>query len=102
MLLINIVNMTATKRKLIYLLASRKVTSLSSSKSFLLPTRRIMIAGLANVRASVNQFVSALKVSLDEMSYTSKAPDQDNGEMLKFIHVSFTSHEKGLKRHWIS
>lgn len=81
MLLINIVNMTATKRKLIYLLASRKVTSLSSSKSFLLPTRRIMIAGLANVRASVSQFVSALKVSLDEMSYTSKAPDQDNGEM---------------------
>ena len=45
-----------------------------------------MIAGLANVRASVNQFVSALKVSLDEMSYTSKAPDQDNGELLNFIY----------------
>ena len=95
------VNMTTTKRKSVYLLASRKVTSLSSSKSFLLPTRRIMIAGLANVRASVNQFVSALKVSLDEMSYTSKAPDQDNGEMLKCIHVSLTSHEKRLKRGWI-
>ena len=45
-----------------------------------------MIAGLANVRASVNQFVSALKVSLDEMSYTSKAPNQDNGELLNFIY----------------
>ena len=56
-----------------------------------------MIAGLANVRASVNQFVSALKVSLDEMSYTSKAPDQDNGELLKIIHVSFTPMKKDLK-----
>ena len=46
-----------------------------------------MIAGLANVRASVNQFVSALKVSLDEMSYTSKAPDQDNEQMLRYIPV---------------
>ena len=51
-----------------HLLASRKVTSLSSSKSFLLPTRRIMIDGLANVRASVNQFVRALNVSRDEIS----------------------------------
>ena len=51
-----------------YLLASRKVTSLSSSKSFLLPTRRIMIAGLAKVRASVNQLVRALNVSRDEIS----------------------------------
>jgi len=50
------------------LLASRKVTSLSSSKSFLLPTRRIMIAGLAKVRASVNQLVRALNVSRDEIS----------------------------------
>ena len=56
-----------------------------------------MIAGLANVRASINQFVSALKVSLDEMSYTSKAPDQGNGEMLNFIHVCLNPMKKDLK-----
>ena len=45
------------------LLASIKVTSLSLSKSFLLPTKTMTILGLAKVRASVNQFVSALYVS---------------------------------------
>ena len=45
------------------LLASRKVTSRSSSKSFLLPTSRITIWGLASVLASVSQFVRQLKDS---------------------------------------
>ena len=56
-----------------------------------------MIAGLANVRASVNQLVSALKVSLDEMSYTSKAPDRGNGKMLKCIEYHSPPMKKDLK-----
>ena len=56
-----------------------------------------MIAGLANVRASVNQLVSALKVSLDEMSYTSKAPDCGNGKMLKYIEYHSSPMKKDLK-----
>lgn len=40
-----------------------KVTSLSDSKSLLFPTITMTILGLARVRASVNQFVSALYVS---------------------------------------
>ena len=60
-----------------------------------------MIAGLANVRASVNQFVSALKVSLDEMSYTSKAPDQDNEQMLKVYTCIIYPREKRTERHWL-
>lgn len=43
--------------------ASRKVTSLSASRSFLLPQRIMMMLGLAKVRASVSQLVRALYVS---------------------------------------
>lgn len=43
--------------------ASRKVTSLSASRSFLLPHRIITMLGLARVRASVSQLVRALYVS---------------------------------------
>lgn len=45
------------------LLASRKVTSLSASRSFLLPQRMMTMFGLANVLASVSHFVKALYVS---------------------------------------
>ena len=61
------------------MLASKKVTSLSS-KSFLFPTRIMTMLGLARVRASVNQSVSALKESRDVMSYTNKAPAAPGGE----------------------
>jgi len=44
-------------------LASRNVTSRSASRSRLLPTRMMTMLGLASVRASDNQFASALKVS---------------------------------------
>ncbi|GBP04950.1 Endoribonuclease Dicer [Eumeta japonica] len=63
-------------------LASKNVTSLASSKSFLFPTNRITILGLANVRASLSQFVKALNESLDVVSYTRRAPaapDNMNG-----------------------
>ena len=50
------------------LLASRKVTSRSSSRSFLFPTRRMTMEGLASVRASVSQFVRALKDSREVTS----------------------------------
>ena len=48
----------------INLLASRKVTSLSSSRSVLLPTIRMTMAGLASVLASVNQLAKQLNDSL--------------------------------------
>lgn len=57
-----------------YLLASRNVTSRSSSRSFLLPTKSMTIAGLAKVLASVNQLDKALNDSLDVISYTKSAP----------------------------
>ena len=50
------------------LLASMKVTSRSSSRSFLFPTRRMTMDGLARVLASVSQLVSALKVSREATS----------------------------------
>ena len=56
-----------------------------------------MIAGLANVRASVNQLVSALKVSLDEMSYTSKAPDRSSRKIIKCIEYHSPPMKKDLK-----
>ena len=40
-----------------------KVTSLSDSKSFLLPTNTMTMLGLARVLASVSQLVRALYVS---------------------------------------
>lgn len=43
--------------------ASMKVTSRSASRSFLLPTSTITMSGLASVRASVSQLVSAVYVS---------------------------------------
>nr|CAD7264550.1 unnamed protein product [Timema shepardi] len=45
-------------------LASRKVTSLVASRSFLLPTSRMMMFGLARVRASDSQLDKALNDSL--------------------------------------
>ena len=60
------------------LLASRKVTSRSSSRSFLLPTRRMTMAGLARVRASVSQLARLLKDSRELTSYTRRAPEQTN------------------------
>lgn len=49
-------------------LASMNVTSLACSKSFLLPTSKMTILGLANVRASLSQFERALKESRDVIS----------------------------------
>lgn len=50
------------------LLASKKVTSRSSSRSFLLPTRMMMMCGLARVRVSLSQFESVLKESREVVS----------------------------------
>ena len=47
------------------LLASRKVTSRSSSRSVLLPTIKITMAGLASVLASVSQLARQLNDSLN-------------------------------------
>ena len=54
------------------LLASRKVTSLSSSRSVLLPTIRITMAGLASVLASVNQLAKQLNDSLKHILLNSE------------------------------
>jgi len=53
---------------LAYRLASMKVTSRSSSKSFLFPTSKMTMAGLAKVLASVSQLDNALKLSREVMS----------------------------------
>ena len=49
------------------LLASRKVTSRSSSRSVLLPTIKITMAGLASVLASVSQLARQLNDSLKSL-----------------------------------
>lgn len=56
------------------MLASSIVTARASSRSFLLPTSKMTMFGLANVRASFNQADSALNESRDVVSYTSSAP----------------------------
>ena len=78
-----------------YLLASRNVTSLSSSKSFLFPTRMMTMAGLARVRASVNQFARLLKDSRELTSQTSSAPDAGVGVNNKYY--SLNAKQKSFK-----
>ena len=55
-------------------LASEKETSRWASKSFLFPTKIMMIDGLARFRASVSQFCRELNESRLAMSYTKRAP----------------------------
>ena len=49
-----------------------------------------MIAGLAKVRASVNQLVRALNVSRDEISYTKRAPKNYRIDVIKPVSVGDT------------
>ena len=79
------------------LLASINVTSLSSSRSFLFPTRTMTIAGLARVLASVNQLARLLKDSLELMSYTRSAPAAplNNVMFTKKIQASPTEVSSG-------